>query len=160
MRMLNARASRSLPLVLLVIPAVVVALYVAWSGLHWTVLAAVPARFVMMVLLVVSAWLPLVYVISRRSTTLGPDAEGEATLARERTMLRTLIDNLPYFIYVKDRESRLLLVNLAAARVLGVEDPEQVLGKSDFDLHSHEQALRSSSRDQEVMCSGKALINI
>jgi two-component system sensor histidine kinase/response regulator len=75
-------------------------------------------------------------------------------------MLRTLIDNLPDFIYVKDRESRFLLVNLAAARMLGVEDPEQVLGKSNFDLHSHELAFRSSSRDQEVMRSGKALINI
>jgi two-component system sensor histidine kinase/response regulator len=110
MRMLNARASRRLPLVLLVIPAVVVALYVAWSGLHWAVLEALPARFVMMVLLVVSAWLPLVYVISTRSTPPGRDAEG--------------------------------------------------LGKSDFDLHSHEQALRSSLRDQELMSSGKSLINI
>jgi PAS domain S-box-containing protein len=158
--MSNARASHSLPLVLLVIPAVVVALYVMLSGLHWVVLSASPARFVMMVLLVVSAWLPLLYVISTRATTLGPDAEGEAKLARERTMLRTLIDNLPDFIYVKDRESRFLLVNLAAARMLGVEDPEQVLGKSAFDLHSHERALRSFLRDQEVMSSGKALINV
>jgi len=159
MRMLNTRASLSLPLVLLVIPAVVVALYVVLSGLHWAVLSASPARFVMMVLLVVSPWLPLVYVISTRSTNLGPDAEREAKLARERTMLRTLIDNLPDFIYVKDRESRFLLVNLAAARVLGVEDPEQVLSKSTFDLHSHKQALRYPSRDQEVMQSGQGEIN-
>jgi PAS domain S-box-containing protein len=160
MRMLNARTSHSLPLVLLVIPAVVVALYVVLSGLHWAVLSAPPARFVMIVLLVVSAWLPVVYVFSRRPTTLGREADEEAKLARERTMLRTLIDNLPDFIYVKDRESRYLLVNLAAARVLGVEDPEQVLGKSYSDLHSHEQALRTSSRDQEVMCSGNAEINV
>jgi PAS domain S-box-containing protein len=158
--MLNARASRSLPPVLLLITAVVAVLYAVWSGLHWAVLAASPARFAMLVLLVVSAWLPLVYVISKRSPTLGPDTEAEAKLARERTMLRTLIDNLPDFIYVKDRESRFLLVNLALARMLRVEDPEQVLGKSAFDLHSHEQALRSSSRDQEVMRSGKALVNI
>jgi PAS domain S-box-containing protein len=158
--MLNARASRSLPLVLLVIPGVVVTLYVALSGLHWAVLSASLTRFVMMVLLVVSAWLPLVYVTSRGSTTRGREAEGEAKLARERTMLRTLIDNLPDFIYVKDRESRFLLVNVAAARVLGVEDPELVLGKSYSDLQSHEQALLSSSRDQEVMRSGNALINV
>jgi PAS domain S-box-containing protein len=158
--MLNARASHSLPLVLLVIPAVVVVLYVVLSGLHWAVLSASPARFVMIVLLVVSAWLPVVYVFSRRPTTLGREADEEAKLARERTMLRTLIDNLPDFIYVKDRESRYLLVNLAAARLLGVEDPEQVLGKSYYDLHSHEQALRTFSHDQEVMCSGNAEINV
>jgi len=160
MRMLSARASHSLPLVLLVIPAVVVVLYVVLSGFHWAVLSASPARFVMIVLLVVSAWLPVVYVFSRRPTTLGREADEEAKLARERTMLRTLIDNLPDFIYVKDRESRYLLVNLAAARLLGVEDPEQVLGKSYYDLHSHEQALRTFSHDQEVMCSGNAEINV
>jgi hypothetical protein len=45
MRMLNARASRSLPLVLLVIPAVVVVLYVVLSGLHWAVLSASAGAF-------------------------------------------------------------------------------------------------------------------
>jgi hypothetical protein len=80
MRMLNARASLSLPLVLLVIPVVVVVLYVVLSEFHWAVLSASPARFMMVVLLIVSPWLPLVYAIRRRSTTLGPDAEGEQKL--------------------------------------------------------------------------------
>jgi two-component system sensor histidine kinase/response regulator len=160
MRMLKARASGGLTLPVLMIPAVVVPLYVVLSALHWTALSVSPARFVMMVLLVVSACLPLLYVISGGSTNPRSGAEEEAKLTREQAMLRTLIDNLPDFIYVKDRESRFLLANLAAARVLGVEDPEQLLGKSDFDLHSHERALRHSSRDQEVMRSGKALVNI
>ncbi len=68
MRLLSARASRGLPLVLLVIPAVVVPLYVVLSGLHWAVISVPAARFVMMMLLVVSAWLPLFYVICKRST--------------------------------------------------------------------------------------------
>jgi len=155
MRILNAHVSRSLPLVLLGIPAVVASLY----GVFSSVLMA-PAPIVMNVLLVGSAWLPLLYALVGRSTTLRSDAKNEAKVARERAMLRTLIDNLPDFIYVKDRESRFLLVNLAAARVLGVEDPELLLGKSDFDLHSHERALRHSSRDQEVMREGVALVNI
>jgi len=160
MRMLKVRASRSLQLVLLVIPAVVVPLYVLLSEPQWAMLVVQPARFVMIALIVVSVWLPLLYAIGGWSTALDLGAQGEAKLARERTMLRTLIDNLPDFIYVKDRESRFLLVNLAAARVLGVEDPGQLLGLSDFDLHSRERALRHSSRDQEVMRSGEALINI
>jgi two-component system sensor histidine kinase/response regulator len=151
--MLNARASRSLPLVLLVIPAVAVALYVVLSGLHWSVLSASPARFVIGVLLVVSAWLPLLYVISRRS------ARGEAKLVRERTMLRTLIDNLPDFIFVKDRESRILLANVALARVMGLTDPEQLVGRSGLDLYGPEAAARYSAGDQEVMQSGRGQIN-
>ena len=162
MRLLNAGASRALPLAVLVIPAVVIPLYGVLTLLNWGLLEASPARFVMVGVLIASTWLPLLYVIraGRRSTTLEIGAESEADLARERTLLRTLIDNLPDFIYVKDRESRFQLVNLAAARVLGVEDPVHVLGLSDFDLHSHERALRHSSRDQEVMRSGKALVNI
>jgi PAS domain S-box-containing protein len=157
--MLSARTLRSLPLVLLVIPAVVVPLYVVLSGLHWAVLSAPPASFVMRVLLVVSAWLPLVYVISKRLTPLGPDAEAEATLAHERTLLRTLIDNLPDFIFVKDRESRILLANVALARVLGLTDPEQLVGQSDLELYGSEAAARYSVGNQEAMQSGQGQIN-
>lgn len=158
MRMLNVRAARSLPLVLLVIPAVVVPLYVVLSGLHWVVFLAPPARFVMMILLVVSAWLPLLYVISGRST-ISSDTEREARLARERTLLRTLIDNLPDFIFVKDRESRILLGNLALGRVMGLKDPELLAGKSGLDLYGPEAAARYSAVDQEVMQSGLGQIN-
>jgi PAS domain S-box-containing protein len=157
--MLSARTLRSLPLALLVVPAVVVPLYVVLSGLHWAVLSVPPARFVMRVLLVVSAWLPLVYVISTRTTTLGPDAEGEAKLAHERTLLRTLIDNLPDFIFVKDRESRILLANVALARVLGLTDPELLVGQSDLELYGSEAAARYSVGNQEAMQSGQGQIN-
>jgi hypothetical protein len=62
--MLNARASRSSPLVLLIIPVVVVAPYVVLSGVNWAVLAVSSARFLIDGLLIVSVWLPLLYVIS------------------------------------------------------------------------------------------------
>jgi PAS domain S-box-containing protein len=155
--MLNVPAARSLPLVLLVIPAAVVPLYLALSGLHWAIFSAPPARFVMMLLLVASAWLPLLYVISGWSTS-SSDTEREARLARERTLLRTLIDNLPDFIFVKDRESRILLGNLALARVMGLSDPELLAGKSGLDLYGPEAAARYSAVDQEVMQSGEGQI--
>jgi PAS domain S-box-containing protein len=44
--------------------------------------------------------------------------------------------------------------------VLGVEDPEQVLGKSYFDLHSHEQALRYFFARSRGNALRKALINV
>jgi two-component system sensor histidine kinase/response regulator len=159
MRLVNAGASRALPFVLLVVPAVVTALYGVSTVLRWVALDASPLRIVMVGVLVVSAWLPLLYVISRRSTTLKVKDESEDTVKRERTLLRTLIDNLPDFIYVKDLESRFLIVNLATARVLGVEDPDLTLGKSAFEVHSHQQALRYASRDKEVMQSGQGQIN-
>src|SRR6266404_402242 len=159
MRMLNARASRAPPLVLLVIPAIVVALYLVLSELHWAELDVPTAHFVMMVLLVVSSSLPLLYLISTRPTTLKMSDESEDRLKRERTMLRTLIDNLPDFIYVKDRESRILLANVALARVLGLSDSELLVGKSDVDLYGPEAAARYSVGNQEAMQSGQGQFN-
>jgi PAS domain S-box-containing protein len=154
MRLLNAGDARVLPFVLLATPAVIAALYAVLTLLHWGMLEASPARFVMLGVLVVSAWLPLLYVIGGRPTTLKVSDEAEDRLKRERTLLRTLIDNLPDLIFVKDRESKILLANVALARVLGLTDPELLVGKSDIDLYGPEAAARYSVGDQEVMRSG------
>ena len=46
-------------------------------------------------------------------------AEVNDRLAKERDLLRTIIDNLPDCLYVKDTGSRFVLNNLAHAQVLG-----------------------------------------
>jgi two-component system sensor histidine kinase/response regulator len=158
MQLLKARASRAPPLVLLGCPAVVVASYGLLTVLHWRLLEVSLARFVIVGVLIVSAWLPLLYAIARRSTTPS-EIEREARLARERILLRTLIDNLPDFIYVKDRDSRILLANVALARVLGLTDPDLLVGKSDVDLYGAEAAARYSVGNQEAMQSGHGQFN-
>src|SRR6185436_4090459 len=42
--------------------------------------------------------------------------QAETALAAERNWLRTLVDNLPDLIYVKDIENRFLLVNTAVVQ--------------------------------------------
>ena len=61
-------------------------------------------------------------------------------LNKERNLLRTLIDNIPDYIYVKDTESRFLLVNIVSARVLGLTTPDELVGKTDFDTCPREIA--------------------
>jgi PAS domain S-box-containing protein len=60
--------------------------------------------------------------------------EAEAALARERQLLRTLIDSLPDYIYVKDPEGRYLLINEAQARLLGLSSPAEAIGKTIADF--------------------------
>ena len=45
---------------------------------------------------------------------------------QERLILRTLIDNLPDFVFVKDAQSRFVILNTACAQQLGAGCPEEV----------------------------------
>ncbi|MBC7809969.1 MAG: PAS domain S-box protein [Burkholderiales bacterium] len=82
----------------------------------------------------------------------------EESLAQEHTLLRTLIDNLPDFIYAKDRESRFILNNLAHARSLSDALPDEIVGKNDYDFFPYEMARRFFDDDQQVVRTGKALL--
>ncbi|WP_405383508.1 PAS domain-containing protein [Maribacter sp. LLG6340-A2] len=85
------------------------------------------------------------------------DADNK-TLNNEK-LLRTLIDNLPVNVYIKDTESRKILVNKAECDFLGVDSPEEILGKSDFDLYPSESAARSREEDLMVMNTLKPIIS-
>ena len=75
----------------------------------------------------------------------------EAKTKENERLLRTLVDNLPLNIYIKDSESRKILVNKAECDYLGVANPEELLGKNDFDLYDKEIAQISLDEDIKVM---------
>ena len=80
-------------------------------------------------------------------------------LDNERKMLRGLIDNIPDFMYVKDAESRFVVANAHVARAAGVETPEELLGKTDFDFFPRELAKAFYEDEQNVIRSGQPLFN-
>ena len=82
----------------------------------------------------------------------------EIELAYERNMLRTVIDIVPDFIYAKDTASRFTLTNRASAASFGLT-PEEVLGKTDFELHPPELAEQFLSDEQMVLKSGEPLVD-
>ncbi|MCJ7739340.1 MAG: response regulator, partial [Anaerolineae bacterium] len=83
----------------------------------------------------------------------------ETALVEERSLLRTVIDNLPDSIYAKDAESRFVLGNTAVAHLMGAATPGELLGKRDFDFHPQELAEQYYADEQEVIRSGEPLIN-
>ncbi|MCD6289803.1 MAG: PAS domain S-box protein [Anaerolineae bacterium] len=87
------------------------------------------------------------------------EREAEEALAHERNLLRTLIDNLPDFIYVKDVESRFLIANQAVAHLMGAERPEDLIGKTDFDFYPEEVAAQFYADEQAIIRSGEPLLN-
>jgi PAS domain S-box-containing protein len=80
----------------------------------------------------------------------------EESLNRERTLLRTVIDNLPDQIYVKDVRGRFVVVNAPMARLLG---DKNAIGKESSDIYPLELSGQYEAQEQMVMTSGEALMN-
>ncbi len=80
-------------------------------------------------------------------------------LAKERNLLRTLIDAVPDLIYVKNLDSRYVLNNRAHLRFLGVNAQEDVVGKRTTELFPEELAQAYVIDDQKVLTTGEALVN-
>jgi PAS domain S-box-containing protein len=83
----------------------------------------------------------------------------EESLIKERTLLRTMIDNIPDRIYAKDSESRFTVCNKALVIRMGKNNPDEIVGKSDFDFLPRELAARFRSDELAIIKSGQPLLN-
>ncbi len=89
----------------------------------------------------------------------------ERQIREERKLLRTVIDNLPLNVYIKDTESRKILVNKSECDYLGITNQEELIGLDDFDLYDDDVAQVSRDEDLKVMSTrqpmlGKETLNI
>jgi PAS domain S-box-containing protein len=80
-------------------------------------------------------------------------------LAHERTLLRTMIDLIPAFIYAKDVGSRFIAMNTALARNMGTV-ADDAIGKTDFDFFAPELAKKFYSDEQALLKSGQSIIDL
>ncbi|MFZ6028853.1 MAG: response regulator [Chloroflexota bacterium] len=83
-----------------------------------------------------------------------------AELARQQYVLDTFMDNIPDRVYFKDTESRILRANKAHAKKLGLADPAEEIGKSDFDFFPEQEARLKYEQEQSILRTGQALLNI
>jgi PAS domain S-box-containing protein len=85
--------------------------------------------------------------------------QAEDLLQQERNLLRTLIDNLPDYVYVKDAQGRFIAANLAAARIMGARTPGDLIGKTDADFYPAELADEYRQDEQRLAGTGEPLVN-
>jgi sigma-B regulation protein RsbU (phosphoserine phosphatase) len=83
----------------------------------------------------------------------------ETALEEERNLLRSVIDNVPDSIYVKDSAGRYLLGNAAHAHQLGIRSPEEIVGRTSFDFFAPEVACGFAADDLRVLTTGAAIVN-
>ncbi len=86
-------------------------------------------------------------------------AQTVAELVQERDLLRTVIDNLPDKIYAKDKQGRFVLNNPTHARAFGLNSPEEMRGKTDFDFFPQELAAQFYIDEQRTIETGEPVIN-
>ncbi len=78
-------------------------------------------------------------------------------LNQNRNMLSHIINSIPQSLFWKDRESIYLGCNLVFARQAGIDEPDKIVGKSDFDLPwKGELSEGFRADDREVMDSSVA----
>jgi PAS domain S-box-containing protein len=75
-------------------------------------------------------------------------------------MLRQLMDHITDNIYFMDREGRIVLISQWGAKWLGYESPEQLIGKTDFDLFTEEHAAAAYADEQKIIRTGEPVIGI
>lgn len=75
----------------------------------------------------------------------------EKALAYERDLLKALMDNIPEHIYFKDVEGRFTRINKAMAEYVGLEDPEEAVGKTNSDFFERETAEESYADEWSIL---------
>ena len=85
--------------------------------------------------------------------------EAEEAVARERSLLRTVVDALPDRIYAKDREGRFLLQNATNVRAHGAKSADELIGKTVYDIFPPEAAKRFEAEDRSIIESGEPVLN-
>jgi len=72
-------------------------------------------------------------------------------LSKEKALLDALLNNLPDYIYFKDRSSKFIRISKSMLPLFPVNDVDEMIGKSDFDFHQKEAAQGMYDEEQEII---------
>jgi two-component system sensor histidine kinase/response regulator len=81
-------------------------------------------------------------------------------LLDDRYLLDTLMEQTSDQIYFKDNQSRFVRISRGLADRLGLAEPSEAIGKTDFDFFSGEHAHEAFADEQRLLQTGEALIGI
>jgi PAS domain S-box-containing protein len=80
-------------------------------------------------------------------------------LKNEKGLLRTLIDVLPDWIYVKDAQAKKILANAADLKNLGANSEAEAVGKDDYAFFPDKMAAAFYMDDMAVLEGGQSIVN-
>jgi len=77
----------------------------------------------------------------------------------ERNQLRTLIDNLPDTIYIKDAKARKIIANKVDVEIMKASSEAEVIGKTDVEIFPGESGEAAYKDDMQIISTGVSIIN-
>jgi len=86
-------------------------------------------------------------------------SEANRSLVNTQMLVEAMLDNIPDRIYFKDAQSRFVKISKALAKRLGLSNPDDAVGKTDFDFHPPEKAREFYEDEQRIIKTGESLIN-
>ncbi|WP_020677167.1 PocR ligand-binding domain-containing protein [Geopsychrobacter electrodiphilus] len=86
--------------------------------------------------------------------------QAEETLRESRSLLHTILENIPIRVFWKDLDLHYLGCDTSFAQSAGHSQPEDLLGKDDFQMCWREQAEFYRADDKLILASRKPKLNI
>jgi PAS domain S-box-containing protein len=114
--------------------------------------------FRMLLVIAVAGIVFWIYRWRVQARDLASQKKMDAALAKERNLLRTVIDNLPDAIYAKDLQCRKTLSNRIDFQYMGFASESEVLGKDAYELFAKELADGIITDDRAVIQTGQPVI--
>jgi len=87
------------------------------------------------------------------------ELQDKRAIANERISLQALIDQVPDYLWIKDAESRFVVVNKALAADNGRVRASDMIGLTDFDFHAREAARGFRALELEILATGRPMID-
>ena len=80
-------------------------------------------------------------------------------LEKQCALLQALIDAIPEYLWVKDKDGAFVIVNKALASDCGRASTCDMIGLTDFDIHAAEAAQNFRAIEQDILRSGRSMID-
>lgn len=93
-------------------------------------------------------------------TNLNSDNNFDPDFNNTELLFQALMENLADSIYFKDRHCRLMRVSRRLANSLGIENLEEITGKTDIELFGKEFGEKTRAEEMKIMETGEPVINM
>ncbi len=80
-------------------------------------------------------------------------------LTQQNALLDALLFSLPDLIYFKDKDSKFIRISQSMINIFGAETVDEIIGKSDFDFHTPENARKYFEDEKRIMETGEGITN-